>query len=154
MDEKQKELIKYRDMVIATIDYFLDNDSLNFSIPGFDTQSYFEKIKVQTEDSFSKGRLGQLKQWFRDITEPIIEQRDLRFNHYLQKRTGYTIDIFKSYFERIDKIIVRGKISTDNQFYDISILVDKLCQSEPIDKEKINILNQLLLDYESKNTSK
>jgi hypothetical protein len=79
-----------------------------------------------------------------------VETSDLKFNKYLQDKTGYDVDIFKSYFRRVDKVIAKGKITTDNQFYDINIMVDQLCQTEPIDKEKIETLNKLLGDYEQR----
>jgi len=88
------------------------------------------------------------------MTEMQVETGDLKFNKYLQDRTQYDIDIFQSYFQRIDKIIEKGKITTDNQFYDINSLVNQLCQSEPVDKERIEKLNGLLLNYESRKSRK
>ena len=82
-----------------------------------------------------------------------IETRDLNFNKYLQDKTEYDIDIFKSYFQRVDKVIENGKITTDNQFYDISKMADQLCQTEP-DNEKIEKLNRLLGDYEERKSRK
>ena len=72
----------------------------------------------------------------------------------MKDKTNYNVDIFHSYLQRIDKIIEKGKITSDNQFYDINIMVDQLCQTEPVDKEKIEILNKLLGDYEQKKQSK
>jgi hypothetical protein len=72
-----------------------------------------------------------------------IETGDLKFNKYLQDKTKYDIDIFKTYFQRVDKIIEKGKIMTDNQFYDLGIMVDQLCHIEPVDSQKIEILNRL-----------
>lgn len=83
-----------------------------------------------------------------------LETGDLKFNKYLQDKTNYEIDIFKSYFQRVDKVIKKGKITTDNQFYDIGVMVDQLCQNEPIDNKKIEILNRLLFDYEQQQTKR
>ena len=55
-----------------------------------------------------------------------VETGDLKFNKYLQDKTKYEIDIFKSYFQRVEKVTQKGKITTDNQFYDIGIMVDQL----------------------------
>ena len=82
-----------------------------------------------------------------------VETGDLKFNKYLQDKTKYNIDIFKSYFQRVDKIIEKGKITTDNQFYDINIMVDQLCQTEPKKKKKIEILNRLLSEYEQRKST-
>jgi hypothetical protein len=152
--EKILELIKYRDLVLATIDYYLDNQLMKIKSADFDSTEHFKSLKLQTQEHFANGRLTRLKQWFRDMTEMQVETGDLKFNKYLRDRTQYDIDIFQSYFQRIDKIIEKGKITTDNQFYDINSLVNQLCQSEPVDKERIEKLNGLLLNYESRKSRK
>jgi hypothetical protein len=153
-DEKQEELVKYRDLVLATLDYYIDNKEMQIKTADFDSVKHYKGLKIQTEGNFQKGRLTRLKQWFRDLTEMQVETGDLKFNKYLQDKTKYDIDIFKSYFQRVDKIIEKGKITTDNQFYDINIMVDQLCQTEPVDSEKIEILNRLLGGYEQRKTRK
>jgi hypothetical protein len=149
-DERQAELLKYRDLVLATIDYYLDNNLMQVKTADFDSDEHYKRLKAQTEGHYQKGRLTKLKQWFRDLTEMQVETGDLKFNNYLQDRTKYDIDVFKSYFQRVDKVIEKGKIVTDSQFYDIGIMVEQLCQTEPVDNEKLEILNKLLGDYEQR----
>ncbi len=146
-DEKQDELVKYRDLVLATLDYYIDNKEMQIKTTDFDSIEHYKGLKTQTVEHYQKGRLTRLKQWFRDLTEMQVETGDLKFNKYLQDKTKYDIDIFKSYFQRIDKVIEKGKITTDNQFYDINIMVDQLCQTEPVDHNKIEILNRILSEY-------
>lgn len=153
-EEKQTELEKYRDLVLATLDYYLDNKEMHFKTADFDSFEHYKGLKTQTEELYRKGRLTRLKQCFRDLTEMQIETGDLKFNKYLQEKTKYQIDIFKSYYQRVDKIIEKGKITTDNQFYDINIMLDQLCQTEPVDNEKIEILNKLIGDYEQRQSRK
>jgi hypothetical protein len=143
INDKQAELQKYRDLILATLDYHLHNKEMQIKTADFDSQDYFKGLIIQTEEHFQKGRLTRLKQWFRDLTEMQIETGDLKFNKYLQDKTKYDIDIFKTYFQRVDKIIEKGKIMTDNQFYDLGIMVDQLCHIEPVDSQKIEILNRL-----------
>jgi hypothetical protein len=146
-DDKQAELLKYRELVLATIDYYLAN-IIQIKTADFDSVQHYEGLKRQTEEHFQKGRLTRLKQWFRDFTEMQIETRDLKFSQYLKDKTKYDIDIFKSFFQRVDSIIEKSQITSDNQFYDISMTVDHLCHCEPIDKEKIDVLNKMLVAYE------
>lgn len=150
-EEKQDELEKYRNLVLATLDYYIENKVMQIKTADYDSTEHFKLLKLQTEENYQKGRLSRLKQWFRDMTEMQVETGDLKFNNYLQEKTKIDIDIFKSYFQRIDKIIEKGKITTDNQFYDIKILVDQLCQTQPIDTDRIENLNKLLNEYEQKN---
>ena len=153
-DEKQAELAMYRDLVLATLDYYLENKILQIKSADFDSDEHYKGLKIQTAEHYQKGRLTRLKQWFRDLTEMQVETSDLKFNKYLQDKTKYDIDIFTPYFQRIDKVIEKGKITTDNQFYDINMMVDQLCQTEPVDNEKIEVLNRLLSEYEQRNTRK
>lgn len=152
--EKNEELIKYRDLVLATIDYYVDNELIKINTPDFDSLEHFNSLKLQTQVYFQKGKLNRLKQWFRDLTEMPIETVDLKFNSYLKDKTQYDIDIFKSYFDRIERIIAKGKITTDNQFYEINSMVDQLCQIPPVDENKIEVLNKLLGDYEQRKSRK
>jgi len=153
-DEKQAELSKYRDLVLATLDYYIENKVMQIKSADFNSDEHYKGLKIQTEEHYQKGSLTRLKQWFRDLTEMQLETGDLKFNKYLQDKTKYDIDIFKSYFQRIDKVIEKGKITTVNQFYDINMIVDQLCQTEPVDNEKIGILNRLLSEYEQRKTRK
>lgn len=153
-DEKLAELTKYRDLVLATLDYYLENKLMQIKSADFDSDEHYKGLKIQTAEHFQKGRLTKLKQWFRDLTKMQIEAGDLKFNKYLQDKTKYDIDIFNSYFQRIDKVVEKGKIVTDNQFYDINMMVNRLCQTEPVDHKKIEILNKLLIEYEQGKSQK
>jgi hypothetical protein len=148
---KSEELVKYRDLILATLDYYIENKIMEIKTPDFDSLLHFESLKIKATEYFAKGRLTILKQMFRDMSEMQIEIRDFKFNTYLRNKTGLDIDIFQDYFERITKIIKRGKITTENQFYDVKNMVDHLCQTEPVDHKQIDILNKLLTDYEQIN---
>ena len=155
IEDKQAQLQKYRDLVLATLDYYLDNKDMQNKTVDFDNiQEHYKDLKIQTEEYFQKGRLTKLKQWFRDLTEMQIEMGNLKFNKYLQDKTKYDIDIFETYFHRVNKIMEKGKITTDTQFYDINIMIDQLCHTEPVDSQKIETLNRLIRDYEQRKTQK
>jgi len=79
-----------------------------------------------------------------------IETVDLKFNRYLQDKTKYELNIFESYFQRVEKIVEKGKITSDKQFYNIDIMVNQLSQTLPVDDKKIVTLNRLLGAYEQK----
>ena len=99
-EEKKIELEKFRALVIATLDYYIVN--LRFKAEEYDSVVNYENLKLQTEEHFQKGRLSKLKQWFHDLTEMQVETLDFKFTKYLQDKTKYDINIFKTYFERLD----------------------------------------------------
>ena len=87
-EQKQAELLKYRLLVLATIDYYLENKLLQVTTADFNSESHFGDLKKHVELFFQKGSLGRLKQWFRDLSEMQLEGRDLKFNQYLKDKTG------------------------------------------------------------------
>lgn len=151
-EDKAAELAKYRDLVTATLNHLVDNNAVAIKTSDFDSIEHFRSLKLQAIEHFQKGRLSRLKQWFRDLTEMYRETGDLKFQSYLKDVTGYDVNIFQDYYDRVDKIIMTGKIMTDNQFRDINSMVDHLSQMELVDDNKVALLNSLLLDYGQRKT--
>ncbi len=144
--DKEFELKKYRDLVVATLDYYIVHLAFNNEM-----EDEYIRLKTQTEEYYSKRKLTTLKNWFKDLTSDFIEDRDFGFNEYLIKTTNYDIDIFESYFKRIEKIIEKDQIKTDSQFYELKNYVDYLIQNNNSDKVLIQRINEILLRFESKN---
>lgn len=148
-EEKQSELQRYKDILLATLDYHIER-SKGIKYGEFDPFAHFQQLKEQTEENYRKGRLSRLKQWLRDMTEEQRETGDLSFGRYIKEKTGYDIDIFGSFQKRIDKIIERKRIKTENEYRDVMAMVDNLCHQTPVDKDKIDLLNNLLIDFDDK----
>jgi hypothetical protein len=148
-EEKQSELKQHRDILLATLDYFIER-SKGINYGEFDPIAHYQQLKVQTEENYQKGRLTRLKQWLRDMTEEPGETGDLSFGRYIKEKTGYDIYIFGTFQKRIDKIIDRKRIKTENEYRDILAMVDNLCQQTPVDQDKIDLLNNLLIDFDDK----
>lgn len=148
-EEKQSELRRHRDILLATLDYLIERfEGINYG--EFNAIAHFQQLKEQTEENYQKGRLTLLKQWLRDMTEEPREARDLSFGRFIKEKTGYDIDIFDSFQKRINKIIERKRIKTENEYRDVHAMVDNLCQQDSIDQDKIDLLNNLLIDFEDK----
>jgi hypothetical protein len=146
-EEKAEELVKYRSLILAAVDYSLKYHAPQMKLEGFDFVAHYESLKVQTDEHFRKGRLTVLKNWFRDLIEMPLEEGDLKFNQFLIDRTGYEVDIFKAHYQRIERIVAKGKITTDRQYYEVNQMVDQLCQIFPVDSAKIAVLNKMLAEY-------
>jgi ribosomal protein S18 len=146
------ELQRYRDMVIATLNYgiiqYKANGELNKE--NFDFELYYRDLIHQTEQTFKKGQLAKLKRWFDELTEMYVETGDVLFNQYLRETTNFDIDIFEDFKKDIEKAIEKKRISSDQQFFRVSVMVNELCQQKPMDHKRIESLNELLRDYENK----
>lgn len=153
-EEKLRELEKYRSLNIVAIDYFLETGTMKFQTADFNSNQYLQSMKNQVEGLYQKGSLTKLRQCFQNLTEPQRETEDLKFLVFLKERTGLEIDIFQRFYDRVDKIISKGKIATANQYQDTLSMVDKLTQMKKVDTLKIEALNSLLLDFEKKHLKK
>jgi hypothetical protein len=148
-EEKQLELKWHRDILLATIDYSIERSNKE-RYGEFDIIAHYQQLKEQTEEHYQKGRLAKLKQWLRDMTEAPREMEDFGFGRYIKDKTGYDLDIFASFHKRIDKIIERKQIKTENQYREVMSMIDNLCQQTPVDQKKIDLLNNLIINFEDK----
>jgi hypothetical protein len=148
-EEKQSELLRYRDILLATLDYHIER-SIGITYDEYDPTAHFLHLKEQTAEHYHKGRLAKLKQWLRDMTEEQRETADFNFGRYIKEKTGHDIDIFGSFHKRIDNIIERKRIKNENECRDAMSMVDNLCQQTPIEQEKIDTLNNLIIDFEDR----
>ena len=108
-EEKQLELKRHRDILLATLDYSIER-SKGINNGEFDPVAHYQQLKEQTEENYQNGRLTRLKQWLRDLTEEPRETGDLSFGWYIKEKTGYDIDIFRNFQKRIDKIIEKNEL--------------------------------------------
>jgi hypothetical protein len=150
--DKERELKKYLSLNLATLDYYLEHKVIKVKTEDFDSDIYFRSLKTQTQEHFDKGKLARLKQWFRDLTEPVKE--DSTFTQYLKNKTGLDIDLKNQFKRRIERIIKKSSIKNENEYRDIMEKIDDVCQSEPVDKMLIDLLNSLLLDFETRHHEK
>jgi hypothetical protein len=149
-ETKERELKKYLDLNLATLDYFIEYPGMKIKTVDFDSDIYFKSLKDQALENYEKGRLTKLKQWFRELTEGASD--DPGFRQYLKKRTGQDIDLRGQFEKRIETIKKNGIIKNENQFRDIMEKMNDV--SDQMDKKEIELFNSLLLDYENRQRSK
>ena len=146
--DKHTELEKYRDLNLATLDYL--SESIKITTNDFYSSQYYQKLKVEVNESFTKGRLSKLKQWFRYLTEMPLETEDLKFSDFINRRTGNEINLDERFEKRISKILDQGEIKTAIDYHDVITKVDYLTQRESVDQTLIDQMNSLLIDFEKK----
>ena len=144
----QRELVKYRDLTLATLDYFLESGIMKIKTIDFDSDQHYKELKVQVKEYFQKGKLSKLKQWFKDLSETPYENEDFNFIDFINTRTGYEINLSSKFENRISDIIKRNKIKTENEYRDVMIKVNYLCLSDTPEEKLLEHLNSLLLEFE------
>ena len=75
-----------------------------------------------------------------------LEIVDLNYEKYIEQKTGYKINLFSSFYSRINKIMGRGKISTDQQYREAGVALNFLSEFEE-NSEQADILDKLMFEY-------
>lgn len=148
-EEKKAELKRVRDILLATIDYNLTTKS-KIITSDFNSDEYYSNLKNRIEDKFQKGSLATLNQWLRDFTEEPRETHDLEYCRFIKQVTGYSFNIFEVFSKRIEKIIEKKKVSTENQYRDVMELINYLSVFEPEKQAKLDLLQKLTSDFEAR----
>lgn len=152
-EEKKSELKKYRDIILATIDYKLGKTAGSMIYDGFGpVADYYLQQKQQTEKYYQNDRIDRLKQKFQSMTETLMRRGDLNFDKYIKEKTDYETDIFENLQLRIEQIIEQKEIKNQNDYSDV-IAIQSLHKQIPTEQEKFDILNNLLHNFVDKRSN-
>lgn len=153
-EEKQSELKRNRDIVLATIDYLIktERDRIRFDQIDPDT-SFYEHLKQETERCYKKRRLKSLQKMLGHMTARPRLTGDTGFAAYIKEKTGFDIDIFENIRERIDNIFQQKTIKTENEYHD-AIAMISLYEQTFVDQEKIDMLNKLCIDFKDRESKR
>jgi hypothetical protein len=154
--KNQSELLRYRDILLATIEYNLKRTEGRVKFDQLDPDAhFFQLIRQQTEKHYKQGRLKSLQKSLHEMTAVPRLTGDMAFGKYIKENTGYDIDIFENLQSRIGNIISQKRIKTEKEYQDVITMIS-LCQQTPASDEKIDRLNNLCNDFterKSKNKS-
>lgn len=84
--DKQTELKRYRDLILATLDHLVKQ-----AHP--DRIAYYQQLKQQAEEDYQQGRLLRLKQRLTDLTEgPSVSGNDRAGTTYKPANSTYYVN--------------------------------------------------------------
>ena len=144
--EKQFELVKYKTISLATIEYLAENPELTFSGDEDTMEDLYQHFKIQTEKYFQQRRLDRLQHRLSHFFDILIGRVDLNFTDYIREKTGYEIELLEGLRNRVKIILERNEIKTQKEAYDITLLSGYY---NKISTNKVDIenLNALLVEY-------
>lgn len=146
-EEKQSELQRHRDILLATIDYLLDQFGGRFVVDQIDwTAEFYQQQKIQTLKNYKQRRLDRLQQRLRSLTKVLQHSVDLNFATYIKEKTVFEIDIFEDLRKRVDPILLRNEILNQQELNDISTMLH-YCRQGLADSEMADKLKVLLSNY-------
>ncbi|RZM19795.1 MAG: hypothetical protein EOO88_37045 [Pedobacter sp.] len=91
-----------------------------------------------------------MKYWWKCLQEEPRETRDLAFQQFISAQTGIALDIFGLFEKKIQRIIHRGRINSDDEYREVMEKLDRLIQEETRDVDLVGILNGLVANFEKK----
>lgn len=149
---KQAEIEKYRSMIIAGIDYTLQQLSSSESRAN-NSEEFLNILKVglfQSQEEAKKvNSLSKLKQWFRDISEDALEDNDTEYQQYIIDKTGHNPDLFQKLFNSFERISNRSFIKSEIEYREIDCLQHLLFLQDPNDP-RLDRIEFLLGSYNPK----
>jgi hypothetical protein len=149
--ERQAELNRHRDILLATVDYILQQvETEGLSRSDLENVAgHLKQEKLQVDKYFEMGRLDVLQRKLRNLTLFPMRKVDFDFSEYIKIKTGYVIDIFETLERRVNEIIAQNRIINEKQIGDIMIMLE-VYRRKVVDVDKSEILKNLLIDYSNK----
>ena len=146
-EQKQAELQRLRDILLATIGYKLAAQRGSIVFDQVDRiEEHWEQERLQVENDYAEGQLDNLQQKLTQYTEGIQNRADLNFEGYIKEKTGYDIDIFEDLRNRVDAILTRNEIQNQQESRDVGAMLHYYHQTSA-DIALIDGLRKLSYDY-------
>ena len=148
---KEQEILKYRQMIEAGLDYLIESIQQKSVIPSNEQHKdvaavmldEFKRLKIEAR---SVQGLSKLKNWFKSISEWPIEEGDVNYELYIKRQTGHDPNVFGSLQRRVEKIRLSGIVKTESQYRDVQLLLNLLFGDNAEDS-RIAELDTLLWTY-------
>lgn len=129
--EKQESLDKYRTLIMATIDFLIENYSGSLVFDDYDfSKEYYVQERNQAEKYYANRRLDRLVPKLAALTKNLYYKIDLDYQHYIKEKTGYGIDLYNDLRLRIKQIIENEGICNEDEQMDMHFMI-QLCKKNP-----------------------
>ena len=146
MDVDQEELNRYRALNLATVKYTSIGPMKVVIDAKPELKDHFAKVEEKIEEFYAGEKLPALMKYFKDLSE--VFKHDPDYNNYIQQETGYDIDSTGMLNSRIETILNRGLIESDDEYRDVVEALSDVGPPSPISKADAVRFNNLLTDYE------
>lgn len=148
MAYSKEEQEKNKTILLATLDYLIENHSIGMVFDDFSRskQWYLEDL-AQTELDIQYSRSQQIKRRL-DMYISFLKSRfDLGFNTYIKENTPYEIDIFEDYKTDIIPVLKKQRIDYNDVY-----LIEKYLKAYSgafEEQQNVTLLKKLLAEHEA-----
>lgn len=146
-EETQSELDKSRAIIFATIEYTIQKEAGQLKPEQVEYSGNFHRIwKEQVEDQYQSKDLQKLKKSLDTVTLRYKITGDTDLITYIKEKTGYDFDLLGNIYERVDKIIARGRIANRKERNDVATMME-LYRRNSIGQENAALLINMSFDF-------
>ena len=146
-EQKQSALQRVQAILQATLKYLEDHSAGSIVFDQYDpAMEYYRRQKIQMEKYSKQGRLDLLQKQLARLTRGLQSGAYVDFNSFIQKQTGYDIDIFEDLQTRVKTVIAQGEIRTQKDLNDIATAIH-VNNATNTERQEIEKLTVLLGDY-------
>ena len=147
-EQKQAELQRLRDILLATIEYQLAKQRGSIVFDQVDwIEEHWEQERLKVEKYYADGRLSNLQQMLTRLTRSLQNRTDLNFAGYIKEKTGFEIDLFGDVLKRVDAIITQNEIRNKQELNEVNIMAHYYRQTSA-DATLVERLQKLSMNYD------
>jgi hypothetical protein len=148
-EKQQKELVFMKDFILFVSDYI----HKDLEEPD---KSIYEEAKIYLIDGLKKGvEIGEIRGMRMAFNDTLDMAKDLSYaqkeelNAILREKFGTDLNEQNNKnYKKIKRVLQRGKIKTDEEFYLLKERIDEIYEDES-KSEEVDELGTLLLNYEN-----
>lgn len=108
----------------------------------------FKCYRSDSEKYHSEGKLKKLQRIYKGIEQEAAE--NIFLEQFVFEKTGIKLGMFERYYNKLNKIVERGKLKNENEYHMIINQINILCQLNERDNDMIDNLNKIIIDFENK----
>lgn len=108
----------------------------------------FTSYRSDSEKYHSEGKLKKLQGIYKGIEQEAAE--NIFLEQFVFEKTGIKLGIHERYYNKLNKIIERGKLKNQNEYHMIIDQINILCQLKERDGKMIDNLNKLIIEFEKR----
>lgn len=122
--EKQAELKRHKSIIDASLHYLLLHNTGKYIFDDIDQDKRrYESQKKEAEKYFDRSSLEKLEKQLKGLKHEFLFMRNLDFGKFIKKTTGYEIDIYAEHRKGYEEVLAKGRIDTDIECHDFSIMI-------------------------------
>lgn len=140
-EKQQKELVFMKDWILIVHDYIFKDD-----------EDILEEDKLYIIKAFEIGEIRGMRMAFNDtldMAKDLSYAQKEELNAILREKFGTDLNEQNNKnYKKIKRVIQRGKIKTDEEYYLLKERIDEIYDDES-KREEVEELGTLLLNYEN-----